>query len=58
MAGGVAVEVGRGRAVVLSTPLLSLVVLARGRRGTLLVGTVDADLLEQALLELPSRRRL
>lgn len=58
VAGGAAVEVGRGRAVRLSTPLLSLAVLARGRRGTLLIGTVAADLLEQALLELPSRRRV
>ena len=58
VAGGVAVEVGRGRAVGLSTPLLSLAVLARGRRGTLLVGAVDADLLDQTLLELTSRRRV
>lgn len=57
LAGGTGIAVDRGRAVRLGTPLLSLAVLARGRRGTLLVGTVPADLLEQALLELPSRRR-
>ncbi|QJY47228.1 sigma-E factor regulatory protein RseB domain-containing protein [Pseudonocardia broussonetiae] len=57
LAGGAGVAAGRGRAVVLATPLLTLAVLARGRRGTLLVGTVAADQLEQALLELPDRRR-
>lgn len=57
LAGGAGVDAGRGRAVVLATPLLTLAVLARGRRGTLLVGTVAADQLEQALLELPDRRR-
>lgn len=57
VAGAAAVDVGRGRAVVLGTPLLSLAVLARGRGGTLLVGTVAADQLQQALLELPDRRR-
>lgn len=57
LAGATAVEAGRGRAVVLGTPLLTLGVLARGRRGTLLIGTVAADQLRQALLELPDRRR-
>ncbi|MHA6781275.1 sigma-E factor regulatory protein RseB domain-containing protein [Pseudonocardia saturnea] len=57
LAGGTGIAVDRGRAVRLSSPLLSLAVLARGRRGTLLIGTVAADLLEQALLELPDRRR-
>lgn len=57
LAGGTGVEVGRGRAVRLATPLLSLAVLARGRRGTLLIGPVAADRLEQALRELPDRRR-
>lgn len=57
VAGAGAVDVGRGRGVILTTPLLSLAVLARGRRGTLLVGTVAADQLQQALLELPDRRR-
>jgi hypothetical protein len=56
-AGGVAVDVGRGRAVRLTTPLLTLAVLARGRRGTLLAGTVAADDLDRALRELPDRRR-
>lgn len=56
-AGGVAVDVGRGRAVRLATPLLTLAVLARGRRGTLLAGTVAADDLDRALRELPDRRR-
>jgi hypothetical protein len=56
-AGGVAVEAGRGRAVRVATPLLTLAVLARGRRGTLLAGTVAADDLDRALRELPDRRR-
>jgi hypothetical protein len=57
VAGGVAIDVGRGRAVRLTTPLLSLAVRTRGPGGTLLVGTVAAGLLEQAVLELPGRRR-
>jgi len=55
--GGTAVEVPNGRAVSLSTPLLS--VLVRGRRGgsVLMMGTVATDVLEQALRELPERTR-
>ena len=55
--GGSAVEVPNGRAVSLSTPLLS--VLVRGRRGgsVLMMGTVAPQVLEQALRELPERTR-
>ncbi|MDT7650946.1 MAG: hypothetical protein QOI36_2352 [Pseudonocardiales bacterium] len=56
-AGGTAVEVPIGRAVRLSTPLVSVVVLASRRNGVLLVGTVAPGLLEQAVRELPDRRR-
>lgn len=56
-AGGAAIDLPRGRAVRLATPLLSLAALARGRRGTLLLGSVAPELLEQALRELPDRRR-
>jgi hypothetical protein len=51
------VEVPTGRAVRLATPLVSVVVLARRRNGVLLVGTVAPELLEQAVRELPNRRR-
>ncbi len=57
VAGGSAVEVPRGAAVALTTPLLSVVVHARGRSGVLLAGTVGTDVLVQALGELPLRRR-
>lgn len=56
-AGGAAVEAGRGRAVRLGTPLVTLAALARGRRGALLVGTVAGETLERAVVELPDRRR-
>jgi hypothetical protein len=57
-AGGVAVDAGRGRAVRLGTPLVTLAALARGRRrGVLLVGTVAGDDLDRALREIPDRRR-
>lgn len=56
-AGGAELSVPRGRAVALSTPLLSVVAWARGRSGVLLAGTVAPDVLEQALGELPVRRR-
>ena len=55
-AGGAEVSVPRGRAVALSTPLLSVVAWARGRSGVLLAGTVSPDVLERALGELPVRR--
>ncbi|MFC5952239.1 hypothetical protein ACFQH9_28640 [Pseudonocardia lutea] len=56
-AGGVTVDVPVGRAVRLTTPLLSVV--ARGgvrRGGVLLAGTVAPEVLEQAVRELPGRR--
>ena len=55
-AGGVPIEVPRGRAVRIGTPLLSLAV--RGGRGgsVLLVGTVAPDVLEQAVAELSAAR--
>jgi hypothetical protein len=46
-----------GRAIGLGTPLLSVAVRARGRGGSLLIGTVTPDVLQQAVLELPGRRR-
>ncbi|WP_214407228.1 hypothetical protein [Pseudonocardia lacus] len=54
-AGGAAVEVPEGRAVSLSTPLLS--VLVHGRRGgsVLMMGTVAPQVLERALGELSGR---
>jgi hypothetical protein len=58
MAGGVTVEVPVGRAVRVSSPLLTVV--ARGgirRGGRLLVGTVAPAVLEQAVRELPTRAR-
>jgi hypothetical protein len=56
-AGGTTVEVPRGRAVRLATPLVSVAVRTRGRGGVLLIGTVAPEVLEQALLELPGRGR-
>ncbi|MDT7613356.1 MAG: hypothetical protein QOF00_803 [Pseudonocardiales bacterium] len=56
-AGGTAIDVPFGRAVQLATPLLSLAVRARGRGGSLLIGTVAPAILKQALLELPTRGR-
>jgi hypothetical protein len=55
-AGGSELTVPRGRAVALSTPLMSVVAWARGRSGVLLAGTVAPDVLAQALTELPVRR--
>jgi hypothetical protein len=57
VAGARAVEVPSGRAVRLATPLVSVAVRARGRGGVLLIGTVAPEVLEQALRELPERRR-
>lgn len=51
-AGGVAVPLPAGRAVAVSTPLLSVVIRAGGRRGALLVGTVSPAVLTQAVTEL------
>ncbi|GAY10349.1 hypothetical protein [Pseudonocardia sp. N23] len=51
-AGGVPVTVTNGRAVGVSTPLLSVVIRAGGRRGALLVGTVSPSVLAQAAGEL------
>ena len=55
-AGGVPIEVPRGRAVRIGTPLLSLAV--RGGRGgsVLLVGTVTPPVLERAVVELSGAR--
>ena len=56
-AGGVTVEVPAGRAVRLTTPLLTVV--ARGgvrRGGLLLAGTVAPEVLERAVRELPGAR--
>ena len=55
-AGGVPIEVPRGRAVRIGTPLLSLAV--RGGRGgsVLLVGTVAPEVLERAVVELSEAR--
>jgi hypothetical protein len=55
-AGGVPIEVARGRAVRIGTPLLSLAV--RGQRGgsVLLVGTVAPEVLERAVVELSEAR--
>jgi hypothetical protein len=56
-AGGTAVSVPVGAATSLSTPLLSVLAWSRGRGGVLLMGTVTPDVLEQAVGELPVRRR-
>jgi len=56
-AGGTAVEVPFGRAARVATPLVSVAVVARGRSGSLLIGTVAPDVLERAILELPGWRR-
>ncbi|OJY46868.1 hypothetical protein [Pseudonocardia sp. 73-21] len=56
-AGGTAIPVPFGRAARIGTPLLSVAVRSTGRRGSLLIGTVAADVLQQALLELPARGR-
>ncbi len=55
-AGGSAVEVPTGRAALVTTPLLAVGVRARGRGGSLLIGTVAPAVLQQALRELPRRR--
>jgi hypothetical protein len=55
-AGGVAIDVPRGRAVRIGTPLLSLAVRS-GRGGSvLLVGTVEPEVLERAVVELSGAR--
>lgn len=56
-AGGTAVTVPAGNAALLTTPLLSVLTWNRGRGGVLLMGTVTPDVLEQAVGELPARRR-
>ncbi|MGH3568711.1 MAG: hypothetical protein ACRDRH_22330 [Pseudonocardia sp.] len=57
-AGGVPVEVPSGRAVRLTTPLLSVVVRAAGRGGgALLAGTVAPEVLERAAADLAQARR-
>lgn len=57
-AGGAAVPVQVGRGARFSTPLLSLAARSRGRGGgEILIGSVGPDVLEQALRELPARRR-
>ncbi len=59
-AGGVPVVLPDGAAVRLGTPLLSVVIhggAGRRRGGVLLVGTVAPAVLEQAVRELPVRRR-
>lgn len=56
-AGGAAVEVPFGRAVRVSTPLLSVGVRARRGGGALVIGAVGPEVLEQALRDLPWRRR-
>ncbi|MCW0213681.1 MAG: hypothetical protein OJJ54_09990 [Pseudonocardia sp.] len=58
IAGGVDVEVPAGRAVRVSSPLLTVVARGGIRRGrVLLVGTVAPAVLEQAVRELPTRGR-
>ena len=56
VAGGVAAEVPSGRAVLVSTPLVTVGVRTRGRGGSLLIGTVGPDVLTRALAQLPGRR--
>ncbi|MFC4942159.1 sigma-E factor regulatory protein RseB domain-containing protein [Pseudonocardia sp. GCM10023141] len=58
VAGGVAIAVSAPlRAARVATPLLSVAARSRGRSGELLVGSVAPEVLEQAVLELPVRRR-
>ncbi|GAA1305022.1 hypothetical protein [Pseudonocardia xinjiangensis] len=57
VAGGTMVEVPSGRAVRLATPLVSVAARTSRRSGVLLIGTVVPELLEQAVRELPARRR-
>ncbi len=54
-AGATPVAVPAGRAVALGTPLVSVVVRAGGRRGSLLVGTVVPAVLAQAAAQLSMR---
>jgi len=56
-AGGVVVEVPFGRAVRVTTPLLSVAARAGRGGGQLLIGPVAPDVLDQALAELPGRGR-
>jgi hypothetical protein len=51
-AGGSRIDVPRGRAVSVATPLLSLAVRGGRGGGVLLVGTVGPDVLERAVVEL------
>jgi hypothetical protein len=55
-AGGVPFEVPFGRAVRITTPLLSLAVRGGRRGGVLLVGTVAPEVLERAVVELSQAR--
>jgi len=55
--GGTAVQVPSGTAAVVGTTLLSVGVRTRGRTGALLVGAVPADVVRQALIDIPTRRR-
>lgn len=54
-AGGTAVAVPFGRAVRVSTPLLTVAARARRGGGSLLIGAVTPDVLERAVTELPGR---
>lgn len=57
-AGGVTIDVpAPNRAARITTPLLSVAARTRGRGGELLIGTVAPEVLEQAIRELPVRRR-
>ncbi|HVL85849.1 MAG TPA: hypothetical protein VM367_16400 [Pseudonocardia sp.] len=55
LAGGVTVDVGRGRAARVVTPLVSVAVRTRRRGGALLVGAVAPEVLERGLRELSGR---
>jgi hypothetical protein len=55
-AGGVAVDVPRGRAALVATPLVTVGIRTRGRGGSLLIGTVVPDVISRALVQLPGRR--
>jgi hypothetical protein len=56
-AGATVVQVPSGRAVRLATPLVSVAARTGRRSGALLIGTVVPELLDQAVRELPERRR-
>jgi hypothetical protein len=55
-AGGAPIDVPRGRAVRVATPLLSLAVRGTRGGGVLLVGTVVPEVLERAVVELSGQR--